>query len=112
MGKFLPVLMSRRFGLRTVVLLHPPGCRPSMETAGRGLVGWIAGRACGPIPGVASRAALPGYRPDHTAATIDEPMAATQATYAICRARSLIAPRLDREPAVREEEAGPSPQAP
>ncbi len=80
--------MSRRFGLRTVVLLHPPGCRPSMETAGRGFVGSIAGRACGPIPGVASRAALPGYRPDHTAATIDEPMAATQATRSAGPARS------------------------
>ncbi|MEV5577099.1 hypothetical protein AB0L39_00870 [Streptomyces parvus] len=54
----------------------------------------------------------PGYLPDHTAATIDEPRAARQTTYAICRARSLIAPHLDREPAVPEEEAGVNPQAP
>ncbi|MFF2225611.1 hypothetical protein ACFVV7_20105 [Streptomyces globisporus] len=51
----------------------------------------------------------PGYLPDHTAATIDEPMAARQTTYAICRARSLIASRLHRGPAVREEEAGAIP---
>lgn len=36
------MLMSRRYGLRTVVLLAPPGCRPSMETAGRESAGWAA----------------------------------------------------------------------
>lgn len=97
--------MSRRFGLRTVVLLAPPGCRPSMETAGRESVRLMgcAVLACG-----AWRGAVPGYRPDHTAAMIDEPMAARQTTYPICRVRSLTAPYLALAPvpAVQEGEVG------
>ncbi|GGP65341.1 hypothetical protein GCM10010231_40140 [Streptomyces sindenensis] len=46
------------------------------------------------------RSAL-GYLPEHTAATIDEPMAARQTTYAICRARSLIRPSPGRVERVR-----------
>lgn len=47
MGESLSVLMSRRDGLRTVVLLAPPGRRPSMETAGRRSVGSPAVTASG-----------------------------------------------------------------
>lgn len=66
------MLMSRRYGLRTVVLLDPSGCRPSMETAGRESVAYT-GWAC-------SRLRQRRHRSNHTAATIDELMAARQTT--------------------------------
>lgn len=60
-------------------------------------------QACG-----AWRGAVPGYRPDHTAAMIDEPMAARQTTYPICQVRSLTGQYLALAlvPAVQEGEVG------